>query len=202
MATCSKEMIQYMHRYLDGDIEDGQLKILKAHLDSCEGCSRHFFELKKTIALVQSASHIQAPVNFTSNVLNALPKERKKVGMERWFRHHPFMTAAALFLFLMSAGFFSMWQQEDDHFAFTKHSDLQVEDHTVVVPKGETINGDIVVKNGDIRIEGEVEGDVTVINGEKYMASAGKVTGEIEEIDEMFGWLWFELKTGVKELFN
>lgn len=58
------------------------------------------------------------------------------------------------------------------------------------------------MRNGDIRIEGEVQGDVTVINGEKYMASAGNVTGEIEEIDEAFGWMWFKLKKAVVGVFE
>ena len=51
------------------------------------------------------------------------------------------------------------------------------------------------MKNGDIVIEGEVDGNVTVINGQ-YMASTAVVTGQIEEIDEMFEWLWYKIKDG------
>ena len=45
-----------------------------------------------------------------------------------------------------------------------------MEGQTVIVPNGEVVKGDIVVKNGDIVVEGEVDGNVTVINGQ-YMAS-------------------------------
>jgi anti-sigma factor RsiW len=202
MTACPKKFVQYMHNYLDNDLADDKLKELRQHLDNCEGCRLHFLELKKTVALVQSASHIHAPAGFTERVLFSLPKERKVVGVQRWFRHHPFFTAASIFILLMAGGFLSIWEQEDDHFAFSKQADLQVENHTVIVPAGETIEGDVVVKNGDIRIEGEVNGNVTVINGEKYMASAGKVTGEIEEIDEMFEWMWFEIKTTSAKMFS
>ena len=51
----------------------------------------------------------------------------------------------------------------------------------MIIPEGEVVKGDVTVRNGKLIIEGEVDGNVTVINGEKYMASAGKVTGDIEE---------------------
>ena len=57
---------------------------------------------------------------------------------------------------------------------------------------GETIEGNVVVQNGDIRIEGEVKGNVTVINGQKYMVKAGNVTGDIEVIDQAFEWMWYK----------
>ncbi|WP_100332921.1 anti-sigma factor family protein [Bacillus xiapuensis] len=202
MASCPKHIVEFMHSHLDGELDTGQLQELKSHLDSCSSCRQHFLELKKTIAFVQSTSHIQAPAGFTEKVLYALPKERKSIGVQRWFRQHPFFTAASLFLVLMTGGFFTMWQQGEEKFAFTKHDQLEVENHTVVVPAGKRIDGDIVVENGDIRIEGEVKGNVTVINGDKYMASAGKVSGEIEEVDEVFGWVWYKMKKTASDIFQ
>jgi anti-sigma factor RsiW len=184
-----------MHEYLDGDIQVEAKQELKFHIETCADCRQHFAELKKTIALVQSASHIGAPAGFTARVIALLPREGKKIGIERWFRNHPFLTAAALFLFLMSGGFASLVSQEDNHFAFTKNNELKVENETVIVPAGTVIEEDLVVKNGDIRIEGSVDGDVTVINGERFMASAGNVTGEIKEIDELFDRIWYEIKS-------
>ncbi|WP_039230467.1 anti-sigma factor family protein [Bacillus thermotolerans] len=201
MAECRKNA-QLMHNYLDGELSSNEQRQLKAHLDACKHCRQHFSELKKTIALVQSCSHIHAPEGFTERVLFSLPKEDKSVGVQRWLRKHPFFIAAALFLILMTGSLFSNWQKETESFAFTKYDNIEVEDHTVIVPEGEVIKGDMVVENGDIRIEGEVQGDVTVIKGERYMASAGKVTGEIEEIDQAFGWMWFKIKETAAELFK
>jgi len=72
-----------------------------------------------------------------------------------------------------------------------------VDGQTVIVPEGELVKGDIVVKNGDLIVEGEVDGNVTVINGQ-YMASSAVVSGRIEEIDEVFEWLWYTIKNSVK----
>lgn len=201
MMKCPDEMIELMHEYLDEQITHERENVLKKHLQKCHNCQEHFHKLKKTIALVQSTSHIQAPTNFTIQVMQNLPKEKKVVEFQRWIKTHPFITAASLFLMLMMGSLFSYWS-EDQHFSVTKQPNLIVENHTVIVPKGKTVNGDIVVRNGDIKIEGTVDGDVTIINGEKYMASAAQVTGDIEEVNKIFEWLWYEIKSTVADTFN
>lgn len=202
--TCSEKIVEYMHQYLDEEIEEENRKELKAHLTECEDCAIHFHELKKTIALVQSTSHISAPANFTANVLSKLPKEQKKVAFKRWIRHHPMLVAASLFMVFMVSSLFSAWT-EDHQFSVSKNPNLKIENTTAIVPKGEVVKGDIIVRNGDLRIEGQVDGNVTIINGNKYMASADQVTGQIEEVDEVFEWLWYQIKktaNNVAKLFD
>ena len=89
----------------------------------------------------------------------------------------------------------------DEHFSVTKQPNLVVDGQTVRVPAGEVVKGDIVVKNGDIVIEGEVDGNVTVING-NYMASTAVVTGQVHEIDQAFEWLWYKVKKGFNEFLG
>ena len=106
-----------------------------------------------------------------------LPKEKSQAGFQRWLRSHPLLAAAAMFFILMSASMFSSFGN-DQQFSVTKQPNLVVEGETVLVPEGEIVKGDIVVKNGNLRIEGEVDGNITVINGSKYMASTAVVTGD------------------------
>ncbi|MDZ5474161.1 anti-sigma factor [Bacillus sp. 31A1R] len=206
--NCPDKFVQYMHEYLDEEISTEHEKELKNHLQKCEDCYSHFHELEKAIALVKSTSHIQAPSDFTANIMARLPKEKKKVGVQRWFRHHPMLTAASLFIVLMVGSVLSTWNQEQE-FSVSKQPNLIVQNDTVIVPEGEVVKGDIVVRNGKIQIEGQVEGNVTVINGdvtdingEKYLASAGQVTGEIREVNEVFDWIWFQIKKTAKEVVN
>lgn len=199
---CPEQVIEHMHDYLDGEITEQNEKILREHLQSCTECQEYYREMNKAIALVQSTSHIQTPADFTSKVMANLPKEKKKTEIQRWFRSHPLLTAASLFLALMTGSILSTWN-EGYQFSVSKQSNLLVQNDTVIVPKGEVVKGDVVVKNGKVKIEGEVQGNVTVINGEilngeNYMASAGNVTGEITEVNKIFEWVWYQIKNTVK----
>lgn len=203
---CPTEIIQYMHEYLDEELSAEKEKVLREHLQLCADCQTYLHEMKRSIALLQSTSHIQAPLGFTANVMARLPKEKKRAGFQRWVRSHPFLTAAALFLLLMSSSFLSSWN-EDQQFSVTKQSNLIIENDTVIVPRGEIVEGDVVVRNGKLKIEGEVKGNVTVINGEiiqgdHYLASAGHVSGDIKEVNEIFDWLWYRMKTGAMEIVD
>lgn len=190
-----------MHEYLDEEISTEEANELKQHLKQCPDCQKHFHELEKSVALVKSIAHIAAPDDFTMKIMNKLPKEKKKVGVQRWFRHHPLLTAASLFLVLMMGSVLSTWNKEHD-ISVSKQPNLIVQNDTVIVPEGEVVKGDVVVRNGTIKIEGQVDGNVTVINGEQYMASAGQVTGEIKEINAIFEWIWYYIKNTAKEAVN
>lgn len=106
------------------------------------------------------------------------------------------LCGVTVFCLFMSATLLGSFM-DDQHFSVTKQPNLVVEGQTVIVPEGEVVKGDIVVKNGDLIVEGEVDGNVTVINGQ-YMASSAVVSGRIEEIDEVFEWLWYTIKNSVK----
>jgi anti-sigma factor RsiW len=200
-VSCPEKYIAYMHEFLDEDISDENEQELREHLRTCPACEQHFKELKKAIAFVQSTAHIKAPDDFTSGIMANLPKEGRKIEVSRWLKHHPLLSAASLFILLMAGSLFTSWNQ-DDQFSFSKQPNLVVENNTVIVPEGEVVTGDIVVRNGKVQIEGEVQGDVTVINGEKYLASAGHVTGEIREVDALFEWIWYHIKTTATKTLN
>lgn len=190
-----------MHEHLDGDISREHELELQEHLTNCTACQQHMHELSKVAVFVQSTSHMTAPSGFVEGVIARMPKETSKVGVKRWFHSHPLLTAAALFMILMSASLFSSFN-DDQQFSFTKQPNIVVEGERVIVPAGETVNGDLVVKNGDLQIDGDVNGDVTIINGTQYMASTANVTGDIEEINQVFDWLWYKIKSGTKEIMS
>lgn len=192
-VKCTEEVIQLMHEYFDEELSPDNEKKLTEHLNSCSECFAYFQQLKKAVTFVQGSSQIQAPDNFTVNVMAKLPPVRRKVGLQSWMKLHPLMTAASVFLVLMTGSLVSSWQN-DHKFSVTNQSNLVVQNHKVIVPEGKVVKGDVIVRNGELRIEGEVQGDVTVINGDHYLASAGHVTGEIEEVNKVFDWLWYQMK--------
>lgn len=206
MNGCPEEIILYMQEYLDSALPHDKEQILKEHLQTCPDCQAYFQELKRTVAYVKSVEHIKVSDQFTANVMAALPKESNSVGVKRFLRHHPFLAAASLFLILMAASMFHSWNG-DNKLTVTMQPNLIIENETVIVPEGEIVEGDITVRNGNIRVEGKVDGNITVINGEiingeQFLASAGSVTGEIEEINKLFDWIWYNIKDLSKKLIN
>ena len=193
MGTCPDYIVEYMHNYLDGDISREHEQELKKHLQNCSACQQHMHELSDTIAFVKSAAPVEAAINLESAIMAQLPKSKSRFGMQKWLRQHPFLIAAAVFCLFMSATLFGHFN-DNQQFSVTKQPNLVVDGQTVIVPKGEVVKGDIVVRNGDIVVEGEVDGNITVING-RYMASTAMVTGQIDEINESFEWLWYKIKT-------
>ncbi|SHN29818.1 anti-sigma factor family protein [Gracilibacillus kekensis] len=198
---CNKEVIELMHQFLDGDISKEEEQTLRSHLQSCEACQKHFKELKRTVALVTANIELKPTLDFTSNVMAQLPKEKKRMSAKRWMKFHPFLTAAAIFFVFMFSGIFSAWSQ-DQQLSYPKGQNLIVENDTVIVPEGVVIENDLEIKNGNVKVEGEVLGDIILINGEHLSASAGKVTGEIKEVDQVFNWMWYKLKDLVESVFS
>lgn len=191
-----------MHAYLDGDIRHDDEQLLIKHLAECPSCQKLMDDLTDALEFIEQAEPIQAPVGFVDQVMARLPSEKsKQAGIPKWFRRHPLLAAVAIFFILMSASVFSGYGN-DQQFSVTQQPNLIVEGETVIVPKGEIVKGDIIVKNGELRIEGEVDGNVTVIRGSKYMASTAVITGTSEEVDQAFDWLWYKIKKTVKDVFN
>ncbi len=204
MSACPERIVHYMHEYLDGEISREHELELKSHLQSCQECRNHMHELSDVVAFVKGAAHVEAPNDFTLSVMSRLPKEKSHTGVSRWFRQHPVLTAAAMFMLLMSSALFSNYNN-DQQFSFTKQENVIVEGETVIIPEGQVVKGDLIVKNGDVRVDGELDGNLTVINGSvidgsKYMASTANVTGKTEEINKAFDWLWYTIKDTAKEI--
>ncbi|MRH43827.1 anti-sigma factor [Aquibacillus halophilus] len=200
--ACKNNNVYLMHKYLDGELTKKEEQQLRSHLQSCNACQHHFHELKRTVTLLKSNSHIQAPRNFTDRVINNLPKEKKRVSYMRWFKDHPVVTAAAIFFIFMFGSIFTAYDQ-DTQLSVTKNKNLIIQaDNTVIVPEGITVEGDLVIKNGDLKIDGSVNGDVTIINGEHLRASAGDISGEIKQVNQIFEWIWYHIKDMAKSVFT
>ena len=209
---CNKESVELMHKYLDGDLCKEEEIQLRTHLETCEACQHHFHELKRTITLIKSAEHFAAPNDFTQKVMDRLPTEKKRVTYKRWFKTHPVLTAAAIFFVLMMTGMFASWS-EDGQLVVSKQEELVIQGDTLIVPEGVTVPGDVLVKNGKLLIKGTIDGNVTLVNGklisddetlngDGLMASAGGVNGELETVDQMFEWMWYQLKSFFSGVFS
>ncbi|WP_426984119.1 zf-HC2 domain-containing protein [Brevibacillus borstelensis] len=197
-----REMSVLIHEFLDGEIDELSNQKLQTHMRTCASCRQHLQELQRAIAFVQSASHIQVSPDFTARVFAQLPTPTRKKRFSSWLRNHPFLTAAAVFLFLMTGSTMANWYERDNtlQIASSNMDKLKIDRtrNVVVVPAGTTIDGDLVVRNGNVEVQGEVRGNVVAIEGKVVLASTAHVAGSAESIEAIFEWIWY----GVKNIGN
>ncbi|EIT87360.1 Anti-sigma-W factor rsiW [Fictibacillus macauensis ZFHKF-1] len=192
--SCEHE--QLLQKALDGELSIREQEAFTAHLQQCKACKAEYELVEHMIVDVKKLADISAPLGFTANVMRQLPAGHKKKSPIRWMKQHPIVAAAAIFLVLMVSSLFSSWSTGEMAIAGnTKHLQINKQQHEVIVPKGETFKGDLVVENGDVKVEGTVEGNVTIIKGKRYLASAGSITGDSQEIHDIMHWTWYKLKS-------
>ncbi|WP_215146294.1 hypothetical protein [Exiguobacterium qingdaonense] len=173
--------------YLQYERIDAELKALPRPKLSADFTARVMAALPETH--VQTASDSVVPLS------KPVQKERKPQSKQMiWLQRHPGLVAALLFFSLMSSATLGLWSSASETMTYTKVPGVIVSENEVIVPIGVTVERDITVQGGDLRIEGTVKGNATAVNGRAYLASAGQVTGELEQIDQMFEWVWYSLK--------
>lgn len=198
-----KLAVSMMHDYLDDDLPDLQQRELKEHLLSCPDCRATFKELEQTDMLMFSLMH-QTPVasdDIVDRIMGALPKSKKERFMVTWIKRHPALTAASVFIVVMLMSFASFWNQNTQ--LVVRGSDLDqvvIKGDTVIVPSGKIVSGDLTVENGKTQVYGEVDGNVTVIDGSLYQASTAHISGQVKSIDQAVSWIWYKVTNMFSEV--
>jgi anti-sigma factor RsiW len=189
-----EEALPWMHEYLDGDLTGTPLTELKKHLLSCMDCSQRFRQMQNTEAMVRSLPHLAATSDLTDRIMASLPKQPKRNTWLQWIQRHPAIAVASMFLFVMLSSSLSLWNQDTE--MVVKGASLEqvvIKGDTVYVPAGHTVDGNLMVKRGKIQIDGEVKGNLVVIDGSYNLASTAHISGKIKQVDQALDWLWFEV---------
>lgn len=198
-----QEFKKWIDNYLDEELPQTQVNELHQHLDQCGTCQKNLHELAKTELLLKSQTHVKAPDHFVENVMQSLPKASLGEKMKRWMKGHPFLVAVSLFILLMAGSIMTIWTEgQDQLYVSAPNMDqliVDLERNMVIVPDGEMINGNLVVRNGNVEIRGEVTGDVIVTDGYIYLASTAHIVGHTEEIDQFMNWAWYHIQRWLKE---
>ncbi|PKR77555.1 hypothetical protein CEY16_06340 [Halalkalibacillus sediminis] len=210
--ACTNEQHSRIHRYFDREMTHSEEIELKHHLMECEECQRDFQELKKVHDDLSAMESIEAPDDLKSNIMQQLPEQTKVKRYSKSLKEHPFITAAAVFLLMMFATCIVQYQA-DQQISLSKHENVKIEGDTVIVPEGEVIEGDFVVKNANVVLKGRVNGNLTLVNStlideeshhfEGTFSSVNHhVTGDVIEVNEFFGWVNHRVQSNVKDLIT
>lgn len=189
--------IVYMHDYLDGELPREQKAELQHHLAECPDCRRRLESLEKTDALLRSApmeEQEKAPNYLAYRVMKSLPKTRSPKAWTTWVRRHPALSAAAMFVVVMVTSFVAMWNQSQQ--LTVRGADLEhviIQGNTVIVPEGQKVSGDLTIQNGRAEVMGDVQGNLTVIDGNVTLASTAHIAGKIKTVDRAVDWVWYKV---------
>ncbi|GIP19167.1 hypothetical protein J40TS1_48090 [Paenibacillus montaniterrae] len=210
-----KVAIEFIHQYLDGELDSKQFEQLQTHLQQCEGCMKTYEQLERTDALsrfalqssIVNTGRSEADVNqLKHSIMANLPKHRhapSKARFVRWLYRYPGLTAAAVFLVVMVFSFFASWDHDAKLIISGSQDDLQhivINGNTVIVPEGVELTGDLVVENGIVEVKGAVSGNVTVIDGQMVLASTGHIAGQSKVIDQALDWFWYKVTSSFSEV--
>lgn len=197
-----KLAVSYIHEYLDGDLPDEQANELKQHMAECSDCHTVFKELEQTELFLFAVNHRKPEVSedLTDRIMQSLPKPQKTSALVTWFKRHPALTAAAAFFVILLASL-PYWDESPE--MIVKGQNLEhvvIEGHTVIVPEGQTVAGNLTIEKGKAEIYGDVEGNVTVIDGSIFQASTAHISGQVQTIDQAVGWLWYKISTAFSDV--
>lgn len=188
-----KEACVYIHEYLDGMMDAERKAQLGRHLAECSACSARLKALEKTEALVAGLRPVSCPDGMTERILQHIPEPRRPLGWVRWMRRHPGFSVAVVFVLIMAVAVLSQWNQGT--MLVVKGNDLDginISGNEVTVPEGVTVDGDLLVENGTLRVEGVVQGNVVVIDG-TLQASTANISGKITKVNQAIDWVWYKI---------
>lgn len=190
-----RKAIDLMHEYLD-DINKKPNNDFEKHINNCKNCNLYYRELKMTENALKQEIHADYSNDIVENVLIKISAKKNKSKIKIYSRKYPAVFAASIFLVLFSISMISYLVPSDELKIVSDSSqEFIVSGNEVIIPVGEDIQGDILIENGILNIQGEVNGNVTVVNGELLMASANNIDGNTNQIDQFFELLWYRIKS-------
>lgn len=200
-----KQASLLMHDYLDDELPIEQARPLKQHLQECPSCQLKFKELERSEMMLFASFHQHSFVasdDLVSKIMTKIPNQRRpKQEWLKWFQRHPALTAIAMFLVVTLVGVFSLWDRDDQLIVKGNNLDqLIIQGDTVIVPENIKVAGNLTIENGKAEIYGEVEGNVTVIDGSYFAASTAKISGHIQSIDQALDWIWYRISNTFSEV--
>lgn len=191
-----QEAIPKIHEYLDGDLYGGALVELTEHVSLCPDCSYRLAHLEKVDALIHYLPKGKVPEDLTEKIMKVIPAQpqKKQRPWQQWVKRHPAVSVASVFVIVMMSSFLSLWYQDAD--LIVQGADLDkviIKGNLVLVPAGQTLEGDLVVEHGKVQVDGKINGNITVIDGSVNLASTAYISGKVTKVNQALDWIWYKI---------
>ncbi|MEX1029962.1 MAG: zf-HC2 domain-containing protein [Paenibacillaceae bacterium] len=190
-----KQANPLIHEYLDAALEGPDLTELKQHLLDCPACREFLSSLEQADACLRVVPQPTISDGFTERIMSALPKQSRATVFKRWIKRHPAVSVAAVFVMVMMSSFLSLWDNEHD--LMVQGNDLEnvvIQGDLVIIPEGQTVNGDLLVENGKLQVFGSIQGNLVVVDGSIFTASTANIAGQVTSVNETIDHFWYKVK--------
>jgi anti-sigma factor RsiW len=194
-----RDMVPLIHAHLDRTLDQAEQGLLQQHLIECQACNTLLDRYEQTEAFIQYMPEPVVSEDLTERIMKALPKQERSVRFKGWVKRHPAVSVAVVFMMVMMSSFLSLWDTEQN--LVLKGADLDdivIEGNTVIIPAGRTVDGDLFVENGQLQVDGVVQGNLTIVDGSVHMASTASIAGQVTSVNQTIDYFWFK----VKEFFS
>ena len=204
---CEKARV-IMHESLDGELDQLTESQFIIHLASCSECARIFEQLKQTESFLNV--HVTTIENVDDTIdqdkqtfqqrLRAyrlkrqLPPPKKRLIFRQWLKKR----GGAMFISialgaLLGAGIVHIWHEVyNKNVLMVQSNSLQeliIENKQVIVPLNKTIQGDLIVRHGNVKVYGNIVGNLTVVDGEAEIVKGAKIEGNVKTVNRFMDWL-------------
>jgi len=96
---CDK-IVELLPLYIDGGLEDEQMKAVEQHLAICSRCREEYERLKKVLTICSELDVPEPPSDYRNRVMNAIEREKKRQKHKMAFGIVATAVAAMLLLFI------------------------------------------------------------------------------------------------------
>lgn len=201
-----KQAALLMNDLLDDNMDRKSVRILKTHMLACKTCHERFRQLEQLDQLLYSFNHHIQPVStdLVNRVMNVIPKSKQSSIFLFWFKRHWKISISIFFVLIIGIIISHIWDMDKQLIVKGRHLDgVIIKNNKVIVPANKVIVGDLTIYNGFVEIYGKVKGGVTIISGKLNQSSTAHITGSIQQINEGFSWVWYQIVNliHVKRLF-
>ncbi|SEQ34809.1 hypothetical protein [Piscibacillus halophilus] len=209
--ACNQIFEEELHRLLNSELTHDEENCLKHHLMECKECQTHYQELKKVDHQLLEIEDVQIPNDLKQNILNQLPKDSKTKKFSKSVKEHPLISAAVVFFIMLFASTLSSFHS-NQQMSLSKHEDVITEGDRVIIPKSAIIEGDFIVRNAEVVLEGKVKGNLTLVNSQivdshnhhdmQVASWSHHVDGKVVEIDQYFAWMYHKVEHEFKNFLS
>ncbi|MGP4074028.1 hypothetical protein ACTWQB_16050 [Piscibacillus sp. B03] len=209
--ACNHIFEEELHRLLIHELSHDEENCLKKHLMECKECQGHYQELKKVDQQLSELQEVEAPKNLKQNILNQLPKDSKVKKVSKTVKEHPLISAAVVFFVMLFTSTMSSFHS-NQQLSLSKHEGVITEGDRVIIPEGQVIEGDFIVRNAEVVLEGKIKGNLTLVNSQIIETGAHydyrvanwthHVEGKVVEIDQYFAWMYHRAENEFKNFLS